>query len=72
MTLRLRGPLPEQEAALSRAGKAADTGTLYLDNLDQLTPGGQRVLCRLLREGVVHVQGEGTPPPRWRRGSSVP
>lgn len=25
---------PEQEAALSRAGKAADTGTLYLDNLD--------------------------------------
>ena len=43
---------PEQEAALSRAGKAADTGTLYLDNLDQLTPGGQRVLCRLLREGV--------------------
>ena len=41
---------PEQEAALSRAGKAADTGTLYLDNLDQLTPGGQRVLCRLLRD----------------------
>ena len=54
---------PEQEAALSRAGKAADTGTLYLDNLDQLTPGGQRVLCRLLREGVVHVQGENTPTP---------
>ena len=54
---------PEQEAALSRAGKAADTGTLYLDNLDQLTPGGQRVLCRLLREGVVHVQGEDTPTP---------
>ena len=43
--------------------RAADTGTLYLDNLDQLTPGGQRVLCRLLREGVVHVQGEDTPTP---------
>ena len=58
---------PEQEAALSRAGKAADTGTLYLDNLDQLTPGGQRVLCRLLREGVVHVQGENTPTPEAAR-----
>lgn len=71
MTFDCAAHSPEQEAALSRAGKAADTGTLYLDNLDQLTPGGQRVLCRLLREGVVHVQGEDTPP-RWRRGSSVP
>ena len=63
MTFDCAAHSPEQEAALSRAGKAADTGTLYLDNLDQLTPGGQRVLCRLLREGVVHVQGEDTPTP---------
>ena len=44
-------------------GSPAFPMEVYLDNLDQLTPGGQRVLCRLLREGVVHVQGENTPTP---------
>lgn len=48
---------PEQEAALSRAGKAADTGTLYLDNLDPAharraagalpsAPRGRGAMCR--------------------------
>ena len=61
---------PEQEAALSRAGKAADTA-LYLDNLDQLSAGGQRVpaVCSARAWCMCRAR---TPPPRWRRGSSVP
>lgn len=53
----------EREDLLPRAGRAADTGTLYLDNLEQLSQRGQRVLCRLLREGVVHIPEEDTPTP---------
>ena len=53
----------DQTDALTRAGRAASGGTLYLDNLDRLDQGGQRVLCRLLREGVVHVPDEESPSP---------
>ena len=51
------------ESALGRAALAAHSGTLYLDNLDQLSPRGQRVLCRLLREDLVHLPGEEAPTP---------
>ena len=53
----------DQRALLAQAGRAADGGTLYLDNLEHLTQGGQRVLCRLLREGVVHLPEEAAPTP---------
>ena len=52
-----------QWESLSRAVKDADTGTLYLDHLKYLDQGGQHVLCRLIRENVVHLPGEQTPQP---------
>lgn len=52
-----------QWESLSRAAKDADTGTLYLDHLKYLDQGGQHVLCRLIRENVVHLPGEQTPQP---------
>lgn len=52
---------PDQQASLTRAVKDADGGTLYLDHLEQLEQGGQHVLCRLIREHVVHQVGESTP-----------
>lgn len=42
-----------QGDALALAGKAADTGTLYLEHIDQLSGNGQHILDRLLREQVV-------------------
>ena len=53
----------EQWETLSRAAKDADTGTLYLDHLEYLDQGGQHVLCRLIRENVVHLLGESAPQP---------
>lgn len=52
-----------QWESLSRAAKDADTGTLYLDHLKYLDQGGQHVLCRLVRENVVHLPGEPAPQP---------
>lgn len=49
--------------SLTVAARDADDGTLYLDNLDRLDESGQRVLCRLIREHVVHVPGEPSPNP---------
>ena len=53
----------EQRETLSRAAKDADTGTLYLDHLEYLDQGGQHVLCRLIRENMVHLLGESAPQP---------
>ena len=53
----------DQRSSLARAAKDADEGTLYLDHLEQLDQGGQHVLCRLIRENVVHLPGERTPEP---------
>lgn len=53
----------EQWASLTQAARDADTGTLYLDHLEYLDQGGQHVLCRLIRENVVHMPGERAPEP---------
>lgn len=53
----------DQQESLVRAAKDADTGTLYLEHLEDLEQGGQHALCRLLREGVIHLVGEGAPEP---------
>ncbi|WP_130870409.1 PrpR N-terminal domain-containing protein [Intestinimonas massiliensis (ex Afouda et al. 2020)] len=53
----------DQQGALIRAAKDADTGTLYLDHLEDLQQGGQHALCRLIREGVIHLTGESAPEP---------
>lgn len=53
----------EQWESLIKAAKDADTGTLYLEHLEFLDQGGQHALCRLIREGVVHLPGERTPEP---------
>ena len=52
-----------QQRSLLQAAREANSGTLYLDHLEDLEQGGQHALCRLLREGVIHLAGEGTPQP---------
>lgn len=62
MTFDCAAHSPEQEAALSRRQGGGHRNALS----GQPGPAHarrQRVLCRLLREGVVHVQGENTPTP---------
>lgn len=52
-----------QADALARAAGDANTGTLYLDAVDQLDRGGQHVLRRLIEDGVVHRREDETPLP---------
>lgn len=52
----------DQQEALSRAAADADGGTLYVDQADMLSQGGQHALCRLLRESVVFSPGTSRTP----------
>lgn len=51
----------EQGNTLCRAIKQANGGTLYLDKLDCLSPAGQHILCRLIRDRTVQSKEEPTP-----------
>lgn len=47
-----------QREALVKSIQDADSGTLYLDGVDQLSAAAQHTVCRLLREGVILASGE--------------
>lgn len=51
----------DQSNILSRAIKQANGGTLYLDKLDCLSPAGQHMICRLIRDRTVQSKEEATP-----------
>lgn len=63
VTFDSRAGWPDQREALSLAAKDAETGTLYLEAVDQLSQDGQHTLCRLLREGIVVTQKDSVPKP---------